>query len=299
MYIHMGKSRGWCFVINNYTADDIAQVHKLAKQVPYLVCGQEVGEEKGTLHLQGYCYFANPREMPNKTLKRASWHQQLGTFDQASYYCKKDDPDFFESGTPPEQGKRNDLKEVYDAVKSGTKTVSDIIEEHPEVYNRAFRALHALEDIGIQKRFNVRRTEPKECIWLYGEAGMLKSEFVFDKVGEDSLYLFPYDNNGWWDMYSGQNCIYFDDFRAQITFSDLLRLTDPRWNTFQARRRGRTPLPVMANRIFITSVPPPWEVYRNLSVNDSLAQLFRRMTVLNKTPNGLKEITFEMYREGL
>lgn len=295
MYIDMSKSRGWCFTLNNWTQEEYDALSRLEPE--YIVYGKEVGES-GTPHLQGYLHFANPRVMPKKLIHRAHWEPLCGTPTQASDYCKKDG-DFIERGMLPNQGKRNDLDEVYDAVRKGTKTVSDIIEEQPEVYNRAFRALHALEDIGIQKRFNVRRTEPKECIWLYGEAGMLKSEFVFDKVGDDSLYLFPYDNNGWWDMYAGQNCIFFDDFRAQITFSDLLRLTDPRWNTFQARRRGRPPLPVMANRIFFTSVPPPWEVFRNLSANDSMAQLFRRMTVLNKTQEGLKEITFEMYREGL
>lgn len=292
----MSKSRGWCFTLNNYTQEDIEHLKSIP--VEYIIFGKEKAPTTGTPHLQGYVYFPTPRVMPKKLIPRAHLEPQRGTPNQASDYCEKDG-DFYESGTRPKQGKRNDLDEVYDAVRTGTKTVSDIIEEQPEVYNRAFRALHALEDIGVQKRFNVRRTEPKECIWLYGKAGMLKSEFVFDKVGEDSLYLFPYDNNGWWDMYSGQNCIFFDDFRAQISFSDLLRLTDPRWNTFQARRRGRTPLPVMANRIYITSVPPPWEVFRNLSTNDCMSQLFRRMTVLNKTPEGLKEITFDMYREGL
>lgn len=295
MYIHMSKSRGWVFTLNNYTQDECDALSRLEPE--YMVYGKEVGAS-GNPHLQGYIHFPTPRVMPKKLLPRAHWEQLFGTPKQASDYCKKDG-DIYEYGTLPRQGKRNDLEDVYDAVKTGTKTVSDIIEEQPEVYNRAFRALHALEDIGIQKRFNVRRTEPKECIWVYGESGMLKSEYVFDKVGDDSLYLYPYDNNGWWDMYNGQNCIFFDDFRGQLTFSDLLRLTDPRWNTFQARRRGKAPLPVMANRIYITSVLPPWEVYHNLSANDSMAQLFRRMTLLNKDPNGLKEITFDMYREGL
>ena len=298
MYIHMSKSRGWCFTLNNWTQEEYDALSSI--ECEYIIYGKEVGEECGTPHLQGYVYFANPRVMPKKLIPRAHWEAQCAKSNQqASDYCKKQDKNAFVRGTLPNQGKRNDLDEVYDAVRKGAKTVSDIVEEQPEVYNRAFRALHALEDIGIQKRFNVRRTEPKECIWIYGESGIGKSEHVFDKVGDDSLYLYPYDNNGWWDMYSGQNCIFFDDFRGQIQFSDLLRLTDPRWNTFQARRRGKAPLPVMANRIYITSVLPPWEVYRNLSVNDSMAQLFRRMTLLNKDPNGLKEITYDMYREGL
>ena len=127
----MSKHRGWVFTLNNYTQDEYDALSRLEPE--YIVYGKEVGES-GTPHLQGFLHFANPRIMPKKLIPRAHWEPLRGTPKQASDYCKKDG-DFYEHGTLPNQGKRNDLDEVYDAVKTGTKTVSDIIEEQPEVYN--------------------------------------------------------------------------------------------------------------------------------------------------------------------
>ena len=91
------------------------------------------------------------------------------------------------------------------------------------------------------------------------------------------MYRFP-DDNGWWDGYTGEDIVIINDYRGSLTYSFLLNLVD-KW-PMSVRRRCREPVPFLAKHVIITSSEPPWEVYNNLSANDSLDQLHRRFSVV-------------------
>lgn len=102
----------------------------------YLVFGREVGEQ-GTPHLQGFVKFPNRRRLNGVKLYLGNdtVHCEICVNVAASItYCKKDG-DWEEFGAMPvdRQGKRTDLDAFKDAVKSGTRKLSELREHHSEV----------------------------------------------------------------------------------------------------------------------------------------------------------------------
>lgn len=108
------RSRGWCWTMNNWTDDDLAEVIILSDDTQYLVCGFEVAPTTGTPHLQCYCFFKH-----QKTGKRFSEYftkkhhieKAQGTPEHNRNYCYGDVPkkthndDVFEVGVVPQSGK--------------------------------------------------------------------------------------------------------------------------------------------------------------------------------------------------
>lgn len=103
----VSQTRGWVFVINNPTDDDIAGVMVLALYSDYLIVGDEIGK-KGTPHLQGYVHFKQPKSMAyvKDFLPRANLQVQSkdATPQDNQRYCSKDGS-FVEYGTCPCKGR--------------------------------------------------------------------------------------------------------------------------------------------------------------------------------------------------
>lgn len=297
----MSRTRAWCLTINNYTDVDLDQFEKpkFKKQIGYYVYGKEVGES-GTPHLQIFLYYNNAKTFNEVKKHFSSAHieqAQAKKLVNAVNYCKKGEQphqewcefkekgenfglnaDFKEYGEPPiHQGQRTDLNEVKDKVMSGRTTVKEIIEADPIVYHQYGRVLDKLEDIKISKQF---RTEMTKGIWLYGTTGIGKSERFYKNYNPDTHYTWLFEKQGWNDNYNQQQYVILDDFRGQMKFSDLLRMIDKHPN-FCASRRGRVSMPFTSEYVVITSSLPPDEVYSNLSKNDKMEQLLRRIEVVN------------------
>lgn len=125
------RSRGYCFTLNNYTAEEVESIRQVASRAAYLVFGFETGEN-GTPHLQGYVYFQNPLSaLGAKRLisQRAHIELQRGTHQQAAEYCKKQGS-FEEFGTLPAQGKRSDFSAFRDwiATLDRAPTTREVLE---------------------------------------------------------------------------------------------------------------------------------------------------------------------------
>ena len=142
------QSTRWCFTINNFTPQDEARLQDLKPK--YLVYGRETGEG-GTPHLQGFVIFernitfhaAKTQIGPTAHIEKAE-----GTSAQASEYCKKQDPEPFEWGTCPAQGKRTDWDEFLKWVKDQETRVSrkDLILNFPKLWCRYSERLQEIAD---------------------------------------------------------------------------------------------------------------------------------------------------------
>ncbi len=117
-------------------------------------------------------------------------------------------------------------------------------------------------------------------IWYHGKTGCGKSETAFKDFNPDTHYVKSVNSKeaDWWDGYTGQETVIIDEFRGQITYSELLSLMDG-WPK-KVSRRCREPIPFLAKKIIITSSLPPEEVYVNLAEKDSLDQLLRRCEIV-------------------
>lgn len=271
----MSRSRGWCFTVNNYSAEEYEELKdKLSHLSSYFIIAKEVGKE-GTPHLQGYVLFKNQLRLSSlrKINGRGHYEMQKGSDFQASKYCMKDGQ-YYEYGERPCPGSRNDLVKTKDLILSGKASISSIILDDPMQFHKYGRTLERIQDLTLRRK---SRDFMTEGIWYWGPTGVGKSHVAFENFTEKTHYLYPNDN-GWWDAYQQQETVIINDFRGEITFSFLLQLID-KWPV-NVRRRGREPIPFLSKTVIITSSLPPDGVYSGvLERDDNIDQLLRRLKV--------------------
>jgi len=139
----MVQSSRFCWTLNNYTADEVAQIvdRHHGGSIKYGVFGREISPTTQTPHLQGF--FIAERSIVLSTAKalispRCHIEPARGNSKQAAEYCKKDG-DFEEYGDfPGRQGKRTDIDDFVDWVKSCPTKPSerDVAANFPGIFLR-------------------------------------------------------------------------------------------------------------------------------------------------------------------
>lgn len=277
------RYRAWTITLNNYTKVDETYFwgEEITRDIRYLIVGKEIAPTTGTPHLQGYIYFKNAKTISavKKYLRTNEIHlaASKGTSEHNEIYCKKDG-EFREYGEKPQQGKRNDLVNLKDEILEGKK-VEDIILENPMAYHQYGRTLEKIEEIAQRKKF--RHGEMTTCDWYVAETGMGKSHKAFKDYDPDKYYNLNTDDRGWWDGYKQQETVIINDFRGEIRYAQMLQLID-KW-PYSVPRRNKAPMPFTSKKIIITSVLKPEECYHNIFGKDSIAQLKRRVNVIEMT----------------
>lgn len=274
------RFRNYFFTFNNYTEEQFDTLKSwFEHDCTYFVIGREVGSS-GTPHLQGTVCYKNPRSfdaIKKKYYKEIHWEVCKDT-PRAILYCKKENNFITHGEEPKGQGARTDLQEVRDSIANGLK-VDDIAMDNPELYHQYGRTLNKIEDLLMRKKC---RTEMTTGIWYYGDTGVGKSHIAFDGFTPETHYVYPNDN-GWWDGYTQQDTVIFNDFRAEIPYNQMLQIVD-KW-PFTVRRRNREPMPFLSKTVIVTSSLPPWELFTRRSEEDNIAQLLRRFEVIRLTGN--------------
>jgi len=99
--------------------------------------------------------------------------------------------------------------------------------------------------------------------WYTGSSGVGKSHACFQGFDPKTHYVKPLGpaDLKWWDGYTGQETVIFNEFRGQLPFSELMDLID-KWPK-SVSRRGREPVPFLATKILISSIRHPRDVYVN------------------------------------
>lgn len=272
------KSRNFCFTWNNWqnhltTAEQVAD---LFGDFKYLCLGFETGTS-GTPHIQGYVDFPNPRTISGlKTIHQSiHWEPRLGSWDQATAYCKKDG-NFREFGLANSQGKRTDLQTVCKQILAGEVSPKTIRNTNAEFYHKYGRTL---EKVNSDKYSENTRTEMTEGIWYYGKTGVGKSHKALAGRAKGSYYNYKNDH-GWWDGYKQQPTVIINEFReGLISLRELLLLID-KWD-HEVNRRHSEPMPFTSNLVIITSALHPYQIFtNNIGDVDNIDQLLRRITVV-------------------
>ena len=302
--------RHYCGTKNNYTDDDIAALHKWAQEkCTYLVYGKEVGGINKTPHLQIYMEFENTISMKSIVKKLFPMWLGLrkGTPKQAAGYCKKgtcphdqdkytcdhckafrgdysfffprteDDPETWqlggEFGEISRQGKRTDLDEVVEMIVHEKKTVRETALEHPSQYIKYHKGIRDMRALVLTPR---SLSAMPEVIVLWGKTGLGKTRDAYIKYWPTlSHYVWKPSNGNWWDGYDGEDKIIIDEFRGQMTWSDILGLLDR--NEFRAPYKGGF-VNIQASKFVITSPFPPERWYKDDDRYDRYQQLARRIT---------------------
>lgn len=252
----------------------------------YLCFSPEICPTTNRKHWQGYIHWKNAKTIKasSKCLGGITVLVAGGSPAQNRIYCgaqtytkdnktKEANPDFKEFGKLPEQGKRVDLDDIKDSIMNNEQKLNDIIIEQPMIFHQYGRTLERIDDLRMRKLF---RTEMTTCLWIWGKTGVGKSHYAFQNYHPDTHYLWKNDN-GWWDKYAQQDTVILNDFRGEIPYNELLQLID-KW-PYDVKRRGREPMPFTSKHIIITSSLQPHEIYKHRMEEDSLEQLYRRITL--------------------
>lgn len=247
-------AKNWVFTLNNYSSQDVQRIQELGAdraQYRYLVFGREVGE-RGTKHLQGALCCTKRRTLQHlrsRISNNAHFEVMRGSPKQAAEYCKKDG-DFVECGELPvvTRGYRSDLSDMLSAIRRGdSKNV--IIEEHFSAYAKATRAANEAFIM-----FAPCRDWMPETYVYWGETGTGKTRRAFNEAG-DNPYMHP--GGQWFDGYTGQPSVIFDDFGgSEFKLTYLLKLLD------------RYPMRVPIKGGFVNWVPRKLFITSNYSPND-------------------------------
>ena len=100
-----------------------------------------------------------------------------------------------------------------------------------------------------------------EGIWYWGATGVGKSHKVFHDYNPATHYVKDLETE-WWDGYTGQEIVIFNEFRSQFKFSFLLNLMD-KW-PLDVKVRNKESVPFLAKKLLFTSCDKPQDAYSNI-----------------------------------
>lgn len=243
---NMGKdsqSRKWQLTINNpdyheVTHDTIKIAVGTMKSVIYWCMADEIGEE-GTRHT--HIFLAARSAIRFSTIKKLfpAAHIEMckGACQQNMEYVSKTgkwekdrkhetcvDGTFEEFGEMPveRQGKRNDLDDLYDMIKSGMND-HDIVNEDP-TYMTLLDTIQKTRQLVVQEKF--RETfRDLDVTYIWGDTGTGKTRSVMEGHGYSNVFRVT-DYSHPFDAYSGQDVILFDEFRSSLLLADMLKYLD-------------------------------------------------------------------------
>lgn len=230
------RAKNWCFTINNPTADEKAALSAgLPAGVDYLVFQLERGAE-GTPHYQGFVQFHDRKRLSQvKSLScrssagvvvavfaRAHLEVARGKVDDNYAYCTKPESRVagpFEFGSPLRQGDRIDLKESADLLMSTGKISSVDPQVVLKYGSNCFKVLALTQ---------APRRDELLVITMIGSTGIGKSWSVYDIFPTASIAKCLFGNSGcWFDGYTDQDILLFEEFKGQIPLQKMLTMLDP------------------------------------------------------------------------
>lgn len=191
----------------------------------------ECGEHAHTRHVQAYVEFVHPvrPSFLKRLLPRAHIEKRRGTAREAWDYCSKDRTRVegwkVEVGSPPPSGAggtRTDLRVAVALVQS-TGRVRPVAEQYPIVYIKYFKGLEKYCEMLAKPRSG--QNQPVVLVF-YGRPGTGKSRHAHDHYPDAFWVPIQQGRTTWFDGYTGQSAVIFDDYNGELPVQHLLRILD-------------------------------------------------------------------------
>lgn len=222
------KNPEWTFSPDQWDSADVR----------YVCGGWEVGKD-GYEHFQGYAEFLKQKcskKAVQRALKIGKSYVDIakGTPDQNQKYTGKDGK-FHEWGKPAletqqegqqmgKKSRRTDLDVIKNAIKDGSMTMFDIMENHFSLWVQYRRSFQKCVDNYAEANIPEFREVPVTVLW--GEAGVGKTRTPVEKYPNDWFLVKIQNDKLWFDGYKGQSCLIVDDFYGQIRVHLVQKLLD-------------------------------------------------------------------------
>lgn len=292
-------ARRWCFTWNN-PGDVGEKWTELPEAVRFMIWQYEMGEF-GTPHLQGYMECTRTVRMTQVKAILGSnevhVEKSRGSGDENIAYCSKEDTRIagpWRLGVPVREGGKTSLQERLEEAVEVVRQKRGIGEVDQDLLVRfpgGFAKIAGMVQAPMRMNLVV--------ICIVGPTGTGKTWCVHDLFPPEQLFTVNYGNGGiWWDGYTGQPVVLFDEFRAQVQLQRMLKLLD----VYPAQleiKGGFTP--ALYRVVFITSNTDPELWYGNQVGRDEYPALLRRLGVIirpsfSNIENARKEIYEEVQR---
>lgn len=124
-------------------------------------------------------------------------------------------------GELPSQGKRSDIISLRDHYQNAGDFKSAV--EDDNLCAVALRHPKACEN--LRRIYQPKRSTQTELYIYWGDTGTGKSHKAFEE-GKELGEVYHKPPGQWWDGYSGQPVVIFDDFRGGCSLDEMLRLCD-------------------------------------------------------------------------
>jgi len=256
----MTQSKNWVFTWNNPEYD--AEPPNVWPDVRWGVWQHEVGES-GTPHYQGYVVFTKNTRLAwlvEHLPPGIHWMIRRGTHEEAKAYSTKTEtrthgPWFVNPDDEPQQGKRSDLAEVAEYIK--THNTKETAEAFPSLFIRYNKGLIAYRNIIKFTERKVGDEHKTKLIIYWGIRGSGKSQLAKTQHPGAYALMRPRTKDGgcWWDGYEQQDTVFIDEFFGWMPPDLLCRLVDD--GPAQVETKFGT-VPFNSKRIIMTSNKDPW-----------------------------------------
>lgn len=253
----------------------------------YFISGMEKCPTTGRLHRHIYLRLPHTYGISYLKkvtgLKKAHCEKCNGTELQNINYVKKDNYRVVEMGAKIQQGKRNDIEDVAEAIKEGL-TVKELAEEYTGMFIKYSK--------GIKETYNILNevsVKPKPMVYLYfGTAGSGKSFDAKKDCTSADYFIYTTGNNGtnWWDGYDPiqHKRVIIDEINGSYFKPDKLKQIlgeDP----IRVEVKGGS-VAFVPEQIYVLSNTNPVQWYKSLRLED-LCAIIRRFNIYVTTKTGM------------
>lgn len=281
----MVKRRYAIMTWNYYDIDSVERLELEEDLFTYIIGQEEMGELKGTPHIQAMVYkreglnFGDICEKYKGCVLKAYDDNAVAMKKYCTNLQKKGGGEYgtiFEAGIEPfaETGglKRTASGMMCDAIIDGVVDEKELFMTYKEHYLRVYKGVqHCIammneeppkppSDPRLQLRPNL------QVHWLYGEAGMGKDFRVtlYCFENQETLYRKKTATGQWWDNYRGEEVVCLEDFRGNdMRYQEFLQFTDPFRGDYYAQVKGKAGgVKIVAKTIFITSPQHPIDTWK-------------------------------------
>lgn len=241
------------------------------ENIAYLIIGgQEKAPTTGWLHHHIYINFKkSQRHGAVKKIfgKTVNIQDAKGDAHDGKKYATKPETKtgdliLYEYGTIPVKGKRNDIEVFKNDIEAGLSK-QEMFDKHFHTMARYPRLYNEYSASLLEQKAKKRHKQPVDIIYIYGTTGTGKTTKAYEF--DENLYTIDHsycEDKVWFDGYTGQDTVLFDDFRGGIKFSYMLKLLDTRYMQL-AVKFGFTHK--AWKRVIITSNIPPEEQYQHMA----------------------------------
>lgn len=258
------KSKNWCLTLNNWTVGEWTHIVALTTApspiINYVIMSRELGEE-GTPHIQGYFQFKTRLRLDcvkRHIAPRAHLEIAKGGASENKVYITKEvgQPHYavFEWGEATSAGERKDLQYLRGKIEEGI-AFNELVRLYPEQFGNLVRYHRGLERVA-EAFIMPRGNAVTGGTWLFGPTGAGKT---YDAIALAAYYgdiYFKSDSTKWWPRYNGEQCIVWDDIRAEpgLRPNSILRLLDT--GDHQVETKGSYRMFTSEHVIFTSPVHP-------------------------------------------